>query len=105
MWNREEFENIFKDKKKLLNELDLINKQGMEVGWDEDMKAKEKDLMSQIEARERKEGILWKQKVRFKWLQEGERNTKFFHNSVIHNMNSSRVQKLKKRDNRRVETR
>ena len=45
------------------NELDLINRQGMEVGWDEDMKAKEKDLMSQIEARERKDGIFWKQKA------------------------------------------
>ena len=40
-----------------------------------------------------------------KWLQEGERNTKFFHNSVIHNRSSSRIQKLKKRDGSRVETR
>ena len=45
-WNREEFGNIFEDKKKLLSELDLINRQGMEGGWDEDMKVKEKDLMS-----------------------------------------------------------
>ena len=58
-WNREEFGNIFEDKKKLLNALDLINKQGMEVGWDEDMKAKEKDLMSHLKARERQEGIFW----------------------------------------------
>ena len=35
-WNREEFGNIFEDKKRLLNELDLINRNGMEVGWDED---------------------------------------------------------------------
>ena len=52
-WNREEFGNIFEDKKKLLNEMDLINKQGMEVGWHNDMKAKEKDLMSHLKARER----------------------------------------------------
>ena len=44
-------------KKKLLSELDLINRKGMEEGWDEDMKVKEKDLLSQIEARERQEGI------------------------------------------------
>ena len=44
-WNKEEFGNIFEDKKKLLLELDLINRRGMEGGWDEDMKFKEKDLM------------------------------------------------------------
>ena len=41
-WNREEFGNIFEDKKDIINELGLIKKQGMEVGWDEDMKAKRK---------------------------------------------------------------
>ena len=52
-WNREEFGNIFEDKKSMLLELDLINKKGMEGGWDEDMKFKEKDLMGQLEAREK----------------------------------------------------
>ena len=51
MWNREEFGNIFEDKKKPLLELDLINKKGMEGGWNEDMKVKEKDLMGHLEAR------------------------------------------------------
>ena len=40
-----------------------------------------------------------------KWLQEGERNTKFFHNSVIKNRNSTRIQKLKTRNGNRVDTR
>ena len=31
-WNREEFGNIFEDKKQLLLELDLINRKGMEGG-------------------------------------------------------------------------
>ena len=104
-WNREEFGNIFEDKKKLLSELDLINRKYMEEGWDEDMKVKEKDLMSQIETRERQEGIFWKQKARVKWLQEGERNAKFFHNLVLQNRSSFRIQKLRKRDGSRVETR
>ena len=85
--------------------MDLINRQAMERGWDEDMKFKEKDLMSQLEAREKQEVIFWQQKVRVKWLQEGERNTKFFHNSMIQNRNNSRIQKLKKGDGSRVETR
>ena len=97
-WNREEFGNIFEDKKRLLSELDLINKKGMEEGWNEDMKVKEKYLLSQIEARERHEGIFLQQKDRVKCLHEGEINTKFFHNSVIQNRSSSRIRKLRKRD-------
>ena len=53
MRNREEFGNVFENKKRLLCELDLINRKGMEEVWDEDMKAKEKYLMNQIKARER----------------------------------------------------
>ena len=44
----------------MLIELDLINRKGMEGGWDEGMKFKEKDLMRQLEAREKKEALFWK---------------------------------------------
>ena len=47
-WNKEEFGNIFEDKKRLISELDPINKEGMEKGWNENMKAKEKDLWGQL---------------------------------------------------------
>ena len=40
MWNREDFGNIFEDKKWLISEIDLINRKGMEDGWDEAMKVK-----------------------------------------------------------------
>ena len=56
-WNREEFGNIFEDKKQLLLELDLINRKGMEIGWNEDMKKIEKELMGQLEAREKQETL------------------------------------------------
>ena len=61
-WNREDFGNIFQDKKWLISDIELINKKGMEDGWHEDMKEKEKDLLCQLEAKERQEGIFQKQK-------------------------------------------
>ena len=72
-------------------ELDLINRKGMEIGWNEEMKKIEKELMGQLEARENQESLYWKQKARVKWMKEGERSTKFFHNSVIQNRNNTRI--------------
>ena len=76
----------------------------MAEGWNEEMQKKEKDLWGLLEAREKQEGIYWKQKSKVKWLQEGEKNTKFFHNSVIQDRQSSRIVKLKKMEGGRIET-
>ena len=56
-WNKEDFGNIFEDKKGLINEIDLIHRKGMETRWEMDMKEKEKDLLNQLDASERKEEI------------------------------------------------
>ena len=77
----------------------------MDEGWDEDMKEKQRSLWGQLEARERQEGIYWKHKSKVKWMQDGERNTKLFHNSVLQNRNSSKIHKLKRGDGSQVETR
>ena len=61
-----------------------------------EMKEREKYLLIQMDARERQEEIYWKTKTRFKWLQEGEKNSKFFHNSMIHNRLGSKIHKIKK---------
>ena len=105
MWNKEEFGNIFEDKKRLIQDIHLIRHKGMESGWDMEMKEKEKDLLIQLDARERHEEIYWKQKSRVKWLREGEKNSKFFHNSVIHNRLGSKIHKIKMSDGTQVENR
>jgi hypothetical protein len=51
-------------------------------------------VAQQIEDRKRQEEILWKQKSRIQWLKEGERNTKFFHRTVIQRRHCNRITHL-----------
>ena len=52
-WNKEDFGNIFEDKKRIVQEMTTIQQKGMESGWDLELKEKEKDICAQLEARER----------------------------------------------------
>ena len=52
-WNKEDFSNMFSHKKRLIQDIELLKKKGMDLGWDVGMKEKEKYLLTQLEARER----------------------------------------------------
>ena len=54
-WNKEDFGNIFEDKKRIVQEMTTIQQKGMESRWDLELKEKEKDLCSQLEVKERQE--------------------------------------------------
>ena len=61
-WNKEDFGNIFQDKKKLMKDIEHTHRKGMEEGWDEDLREQEKNMLNHLEVRERQEEIFWKQK-------------------------------------------
>lgn len=64
---------------------------------------KEKDTQKRLEERNKQEEILWKQKSRIRWLKEGERNTKFFHRTMIQRRMHNTISFLQKQGGERVE--
>ena len=84
-WNKEEFGNIFWEKRRLYICLHEIQTIGINEGYSPALLEEERLVESQLEEREKQEELLWWHKSRIKWLQEGEKNTKLFHNTVIPN--------------------
>lgn len=96
-WNKNVFGNINRRKRHLINRLcgiDRANPRGnntflnnlQEVLW-----RKYKKTLLQEE-------ILWCQRARYKWLQFGDRNTKFFHASTLIRRKRDKMEALKDDD-------
>ncbi|XP_061998915.1 uncharacterized protein LOC133716212 [Rosa rugosa] len=77
-WNREVFGNIFHQKKRLLARICGIQKQRC-TNDNPFLIDLEKKLILEYEDIKDREALLWRQKSREKWVQGGDRNTKFFH--------------------------
>ena len=69
--------------------------QGMSMGFSEELRIQEKWLLQKFSWREQQKEVYWNQKSRVKWLQEGERNTSFFHKAAIQHHQGNRMEILK----------
>jgi hypothetical protein len=101
-WNKSEFGNIIQAKKQLQERMKQNQHHMIASGCSLELVEEEISLMAQIETREKQEEILWRQKSRIQWLQEGERNTKFFHNSMIQRRHQNIIVSLKDQQGNKV---
>ena len=93
-WNKKHFRNIFKEKLEIEEELNKLNSEIIKNGMNNESYHLEKDLLLKQEDILAKEEVFWRQKSREKWLNEGDQNTKFFHNSTIANRAFKSITKI-----------
>eukprot|EP00253_Pinus_taeda_P017089 PITA_17089 len=101
-WNKEEFGNILEEKQKLEGEMESLQQKIIIEGRTEESVREEGIILGNLEERRKQEEVLWRQKSRIKWLREGERNTKFFHQAMIQHRQRNRILSIKYQNGVRV---
>ena len=102
-WNKEEFGNIFCEKRRLEIHLHEIQTKGINEGYSQVLIEEERIVEANLEEQEKQEELLWWKKSQIKWLLEGEKNTKFFHHCVIQNRFQNKIYSIKNATREKVE--
>ena len=93
-WNRAVFGNVFENAKKAKDHVKAMEAKFDYTGADSDLINLNK-AQAELNRSLAEEEDYWRQKARVKWLQEGDRNTKFFHSSVTSKRAVLKISKLK----------
>ncbi|KAK2664916.1 hypothetical protein Ddye_003490 [Dipteronia dyeriana] len=101
-WNKEEFGNLFHNKRRLLAHIHGIQK-CLSERFSHHLSLLEETLLNKYKDTLEHKEIFWKQKSRNCWLNEGDKNTKFFHLSTIIRRRRNKIEGFKKVDGRWVD--
>lgn len=82
-WNLFTFDNIFQVQNTLEQEMKKLPQRIIAEGRSKTIAEHECQLQKQILERARQVEILWRKKLRIRWLKEGEHNTNFFHHTTM----------------------
>lgn len=89
--NKEVFQNIHDLKVQTNKDLNEIERRIQDEGKSQDLDKIERELVENLEELLNKEEIHWRQKSKAIWVIEGDRNTKFFHMTVVKHIVSNMI--------------
>lgn len=81
-WNSLHFKNIFEQKQRILDMLEVLNRQVLQQGLGSKVLDEIRSLRSELDKILAREEVYWRQKSRELWLVDGDRNINFFHAST-----------------------
>ncbi|KAI9098496.1 hypothetical protein K1719_025121 [Acacia pycnantha] len=90
-WSKREFPNF----RKIIDHLRMELCHCYEGNFTDEKLREAENLVSQIEEAWKNEEIYWWQRSRISWLNWGDKNTKFFHSSVIQRRMRNKILRLK----------
>jgi hypothetical protein len=93
-WNTEVFGNVGARNKAWAAELELLDNYEEGRGLSEEEKERRRGLATDLEASLLQEEICWRQKSRVRWLKEGDKCTKFFHQVANANRRNNTIESL-----------
>ncbi|XP_059068466.1 uncharacterized protein LOC131858981 [Cryptomeria japonica] len=81
-WNSLHFKNIFEEKQRTLDMLEVLNRNVLQHGLGGKVLDEIRSLRSELDEILAREEVYWRQKSRELWLADGDKNTNFFHAST-----------------------